>query len=392
MKGKIRQIWNNLTPKRKRNVSILMVVVLVLVIGVIGYKFNRSPSTEQRLSVEKKKDISLEPKLLEKSMYMESQKEITELKRQVEEIRQQKESEEKKKEEQIEKNKVKIPELPRDRNVPIPPLPSVSGPTIPPLPGQQSTQSQAKPAVETIGEISVVSSQEVAKKEGEKKDSKKKSIYLPPSFMEATLLSGLDAPTIESAKGNPVPVLLRIKDLAVLPNRVKANLKGCFVMAEGHGSLADERAHLRLVSLSCIAKNGQAVIDQKVKGFVVDEDGKIGLRGQVVSKMGSTIARSVLAGFFGGVGDAVKAASTTVSISPLGTTQTIQPGDVLKAGAGSGISQGANELQKFYLELARQTIPVIEVGATKTVTLVISEGVELEIKDYCIGGEGKCED
>ena len=59
---------------------------------------------------------------------------------------------------------------------------------------------------------------------------------------------------------------------------------------------------------------------------------------------------------------------------------------------GSGISQGANELQKFYLELARQTIPVIEVGATKTVTLVISEGVELEIKDYCIGGEGKCED
>jgi len=387
MKGKIKQLWSSLTPERKRTVSVLLVVVLVIVMGIIGYKFSRSSLPEQSPSVEKKKNISLEPKLLEKSMYMESQKEINELKKQVEEIKQQKGAEEKQKEEKIEKNKAKIPELPRDRNVSIPPFPPA---IIPPPPVQQNTQ--IKPAVESIGEISVVSNQELPKKEEEKKDNKKKSIYLPPSFMEATLLSGLDAPTIESAKGNPVPVLLRIKDLAVLPNRVKANLKGCFVMAEGHGSLADERAHLRLVSLSCIAKTGQAVIDQKVKGFVVDEDGKIGLRGQVVSKMGSTIARSVLAGFFEGVGDAVKAASTTVSISPLGTTQTIQPGDVLKAGMGSGISQGANELQKFYLELARQTIPVIEVGATKTVTLVISEGVELEIKDYCVGGEGKCED
>jgi conjugal transfer pilus assembly protein TraB len=391
MKDRIKQIWNSFSPGRKRTVSLLLIVLLVIVTGAVGYKFTRSSSTEQKPSIEKKKDISLEPKLLEKSMYMESQKEISELKKQIEEIKQQKETEEKKKEEQIGKNRLKIPETPKGRDVPIPPLPSLSGPLIPPPPVQQSIQ-QAKPTVETIGEISVVSNQVVVKKEDEKKDVKKKSIYLPPSFMEATLLSGLDAPTIESAKGNPVPVLLRIKDLAVLPNRVKANLKGCFVMAEGHGSLADERAHLRLVSLSCIAKNGQAVIDQKVKGFVVDEDGKIGLRGQVVSKMGSTIARSVLAGFFEGVGDAVKAASTTVSVSPLGTTQTIQAGDVLKVGAGSGISQGANELQKFYLELARQTIPVIEVGATKTVTLVISEGVELEIKDYCVGGEGKCEE
>lgn len=386
MKGKIKQLWSSLTPERKRTVSVLLIVVTVIVMGIIGYKFSRSSSPEQSPSVEKKKNISLEPKLLEKSMYMESQKEINELKKQVEEIKQLREAEEKQKEEKAEKNKAKIPELPRDRNVSIPPFPPA---IIPPPPGQQNTQ--IKPAVESIGEISVVSNQELPKKEEEKKDNKKKSIYLPPSFMEATLLSGLDAPTVESAKGNPVPALLRIKDLVVLPNKVKANLKGCFVMAEGHGSLADERAHLRLVSLSCIAKNGQSVIDQKVKGFVVDEDGKIGLRGRVVSKMGSAIARSVLAGFFGGAGDAVKAASATTSISPLGTTQTIQPGDVLKAGMGSGISQGANELQKFYLELARQTIPVIEVGATKTVTLVISEGVEIEIKDCCIGGEDKCE-
>jgi conjugal transfer pilus assembly protein TraB len=208
--------------------------------------------------------------------------------------------------------------------------------------------------------------------------------------MEATLLSGLDAPVVKEAKNNPVPVLIRIKNLAVLPNQLKANLKGCFVIAEGYGSLADERAHLRLVSLSCIAKNGQAVIDQKIKGFVVDEDGKIGLKGNVVSKMGAAVSRSALAGFFGGLGDGLRAAATAQSISPLGTTQTIKTDDIALGATGTGIASGFGELQKFYLELARQSMPVIEVGATKTITLVVSEGVSLEIKDYCIQGGENC--
>ena len=59
-------------------------------------------------------------------------------------------------------------------------------------------------------------------------------------------MSGLDAPTTSEAKGNPVPVLLRVKTPAVLPNSVKANLKGCFVIADGKGNLATERAELLL--------------------------------------------------------------------------------------------------------------------------------------------------
>jgi len=70
-------------------------------------------------------------------------------------------------------------------------------------------------------------------------------------------LSGLDAPTTSEAKGNPVPVLLRVKTPAVLPNSVKANLKGCFVIADGKGNLATERAELLLVSLSCLDRKGR---------------------------------------------------------------------------------------------------------------------------------------
>lgn len=179
-----------------------------------------------------------------------------------------------------------------------------------------------------------------------------------------------------------MPALFRVKAPAVLPNQVKANLKGCFVIAEGLGNLADERAHLRLVSLSCIDRKGNAVIDQKIKGFVVDSDGKIGLRGRVVSKMGSHIVRSLIAGFFGGLGQVAGTQVYTYNITGSGTISTLDTGKMAQAAVGAGIQQAAQNIQKFYLELAQQTIPIIEIQATRNVTLVVSEGVELEIKEY----------
>jgi len=40
----------------------------------------------------------------------------------------------------------------------------------------------------------------------------------------------------------------------------------------------------------------------------------------------------------------------------------------------------AEDLQKFYLDLAEQSLPVIEVHPTKNITIVISEGVDIAIK------------
>ena len=205
--------------------------------------------------------------------------------------------------------------------------------------------------------------------------------------MQASLLSGLDAPTMNGAQSNPVPVLLRVRAPAILPNRVRANLKGCFIIAEGIGNLASERVMLRLVSLSCIAKDGHAVIDQPVKGFVVGSDGKIGLRGRVVSKMGAILARAALAGFLTGFGNAIQTSSATMYSSTLGTTSTINSGEIAKSAIGGGISAATKKLADFYMKLADQTLPVIEVGATRRVTVVISKGVMLKIKNVCVGGQ-----
>ncbi|SNB45425.1 TraB/VirB10 family protein [Geobacter sp. DSM 9736] len=413
MKNRIKVFWSGLSSKRRKELAIAGVGCGLLFLSLLGYLVTRdrtaSPAEAKKPSV-----LALEPKLLEKSQMLETQKELS-----------QKDEELKKYKEQIEAIKAGAAILPGQPPVPAqpavaqgetaqvkhgdasmgnkgiknhpvipPPPPALPNTPLPPPPpppvpvhGADHAGLNAPPAETEIGDIAFVSSG-VSPKTAQSEDKKKEpaALYLPPSFMEAILLSGLDAPTSSEAKGNPVPALLKVKTPAFLPNSVRADLKGCYVIADGKGNLATERAELLLVSLSCLDRKGRAVIDQKVKGFVVDQDSKIGLRGRVVAKMGSMIARSMIAGFFGGVGDVLKSSATTTAISPLGTTQTISPTDLAKAGVGNGLAAGFKDIEKFYMELAHQTMPVIEVSAAKPVTLVISEGVNLEIKKIRKGG------
>jgi conjugal transfer pilus assembly protein TraB len=218
-----------------------------------------------------------------------------------------------------------------------------------------------------------------------KKTDPQKGISLPPSFMDASLLTGVIAPTADAAKGQPVPMLIRIKDLAVLPNEVKADLKGCFVIAEGEGRLDQERVKTRLVNLSCITKSGDAIIDQPISGWVVDADGRAGLAGRVVAKFGSHLARTFVAGFMEGFGEAFELSVSELSSNFWGTEtrrlKDTSTGTLATAGAGRGIARSAESLQEFYLRLAEQSLPVIEVGPTKKITIIISEGTELMIKE-----------
>lgn len=423
MKNRLLAFWNTINGTQRRNlvwIAAGCAILALLFIGNMAMNRGKAPLPSRDA---KKTPLDIEPKLLEKSQFLESQKEIAKRDDEIAALKKQRDDITREKSGpvmalsqpqpvatapvQSDSFNAAGPQLPGPAHLASLPKPVTGRQTLPlPPPVPQGTISLPPPPpttpgmpagppsgpIETeIGDIAIVSHSGPAKSakaeaEDKKKDTGMGTVYLPPSFMEATLLSGLDAPTTTEARGNPVPVLLRVKTPAVLPNSVKANLKGCFVIADGKGNLATERAELLLVSLSCLDRKGQAVVDQKIKGFVVDEDGKIGLRGRVVAKMGSMIARSMLAGFFGGAGDAIKAAATTTAISPLGTTQTIDPKDIATAGAGSGLSSGFKEIQKFYMDLARQTMPVIEVGATKPVTLVISEGVNLDIKKIAKGG------
>lgn len=426
----IKKFFNDLTPKQKK----LFVIAIIILLGggllFMGYKF-RDGGIPVKTGMEQKKKISLDPGLLERAysdnIKLELEKKDAELnavRATVEELKKKVDEDEREKFQQWKEHSSgqgNTEKTVRNESYPAsgagqqyhgqqysgqqpqgqqlqggqpsryPPLLS------PPLGGSwgQSAPREEKP--QPVGGIETVVGTKKDGKDGaavqkeQQKKIAKRTIYLPPSFMEASLLTGFSAATMQSAKTYEKPLLLRVKDIAVLPNEIKTDLKGCFIMASAYGDLSDERAHARLVNLSCLSKNGESVIDAPIKGFVVDSDGKIGLAGDVVTKMGALLGRSVLAGFFGGVGDAFKAASTTNSISSLGTTQTIDSNQIMQAGVGGGLSKGFGELQKFYLEMAKQTFPIVEVGSAKSVTVVIEQGVELEIKDYCVGGlDKKC--
>jgi len=278
----------------------------------------------------------------------------------------------------------------------LPPLPPASALPPPPMSNpnirsginhKNNERGKSEVIMEMGGDIEYIASEKSSSKEGGTGGNAKKKVeevlHMPSgTFSEATLLHGLYAPTTSAAKGEPTPVLIRIKTLSQLPNKVKSDLKGCFVIASAVGKLSDRRAHLRLTNISCITKGGEAIIDQKIKGYVVDADGFIGLKGRIVSKMGDAIVRSFFAGLLGGIGTGLKSSAQNTSYSALGVTSMpiVDPGKIAISGAGQGLADATRQIQRFYLDLARETVPVVEVKPQKKITMILTEGVKLNVK------------
>ncbi len=388
MLNNIKKKWAKLNPKKQKKITFLAVGIFMIIFCALGWHSrvkHRVKKPEHGVqSTEKIKKIDLNTRLIKESLITETRNRINiqdkiigDLKEEIKLLAQKNNLDgavnQKIKTGSIPSPRISVPIKTKKAFTPLPPPPSFD----------QSGFNPEVPEDLMIGGITTVSNNTTVNQETE--DGKKKlKIYLPPSFMEATLLSGVRAPTTSAGKNNPIPILFRIKDLAVLPNKVKGDLKGCFVISEGTGNLADERVHVRLLTLSCVSKKGTAVIDQQIKGFVMDEDGIVGLDGTVVAKMGAMLARSALAGALGGIGDAVQSSTVDYQTTPLGTQQMFSSDDasnIARSAVGGALVGASKDFQKFYLQLAEQTMPIIEAGATKTVTLVISEGVSLEVKE-----------
>nr|WP_297383301.1 TraB/VirB10 family protein [uncultured Roseateles sp.] len=204
------------------------------------------------------------------------------------------------------------------------------------------------------------------------------STFLPVSFTRGTLLGGLDAPTGGQSQSNPHPVLIRLSDNSVLPNRFRGEYRDCFVIAAGYGDISSERAYLRTENLSCVRADG-AALEVKIQGSVYGEDGKVGMRGRLVTKQGQMLANALLAGVVSGIGQGVSTASTTYSTSALGSIATASGADAYRAGIGSGVGKALDRLAQYYIKLAENTFPVIEIDAGREIDVVITKGVRIDL-------------
>ncbi|GAB6075344.1 TraB/VirB10 family protein [Desulfurobacterium crinifex] len=261
-------------------------------------------------------------------------------------------------------------------------------PPPPPPPQNYSRQNQNKkgnigprPLTDVIAVVGKEEVQEVEEKKEEQKKQETNTIEIPAgSFVKAILLSGLDAPTGGKAQSMPYPVLLRVIDKSILPNKWQADIKDCFMIGEGIGELSSERVFIRVHTLSCVTESGKTY-QKKIKAYVSGEDGKVGLKGRVVSKQGALLARTLVAGFLEGMAKAFAQQNTVVSVSPLGQTQTIDTSKATQIAAVQGLSGATKKLADFYMKLVDQTFPVIEVNAGRKVDVVFLSEVKF--------GEGK---
>lgn len=259
----------------------------------------------------------------------------------------------------------------------LPPLPPMPAAPSQPLSGLTPPTDKPEPPVPVPQQDRGIASFEVSTTALEAKLESApdtKTGYVPAgSFVRVALLGGLDAPTGGQAQTNPQPILLRTQDNAFLPNRYRFEIKECFILASSYGDISSERAFARLENLSCVRRDGKAV-DMTVKGYVVGEDGKAGMRGRLISKQGQILANALLAGIGSGIGQAFQNSATTQSVSPLGSTSTVNQGQQFQNGISSGVGKALDRLSQYYIDLAEKLFPVIEIDAGRTVEVVFTKG------------------
>lgn len=210
----------------------------------------------------------------------------------------------------------------------------------------------------------------------------KPEVYLPTgTFVKGTLLSGLYAPTGVNARKDPFPVVMRVQDDAILPNLKKADVRECFLTMSGYGDMSSERALLRGDTLSCVA-NDNSIIETKFPSYAVGEDGKAGISGRLITRNGKALRNAMLAGFASGMSDSFqteRVQKLDISGSSSNTYTQAFSGETLNNGLFNGASEALDKLADYYMSMAEQTFPVIEVDAGREVTVTLTQGTTLSV-------------
>ena len=200
--------------------------------------------------------------------------------------------------------------------------------------------------------------------------------YLPAgSYAPAVVLSGADAATNVVDRENPIPVLFRITGPAITAGRgsrrAQIDISGCTVQGSAIGDLSSERVRVRLLSMTCLQRNG-GVIETQISGYMAG-NGREGVRGQVVSREGALVTNAALAGALQGLAGAAQPGENATDAD----ASEIARNALTAAGVG-GVQQAATTLSEYYINRAEQYQPVVSLYGGTQVELVFLEGVSLQ--------------
>jgi len=202
------------------------------------------------------------------------------------------------------------------------------------------------------------------------------------SILSGTLINGVAAPTKVGSTETPIPILLRVKREAIMPNFFSLDIRECMILGAGIGNLASERVEARAEAISCITNDGQAIEKPLTAYAVSSSDGLTGIRGTVIERSGKAIGNSIKAGFLSGFASAAKPQQVP-SLNTELSASTVWQSQNLDQYAGAGIMEGASSAMErvasYYLAIAEAMWPVIEIPAGIEVDFLVQKGMTLQL-------------
>lgn len=354
-------------------------------------KLIEPPKDAKRGEVVNPQALEQDWKTLIEKRISEQDKALTEITKKLDDI-----SDKLQKKEKVEAEKsIKKPETP-----PVPP-------PLPPQAGQagmpQAGMPQAGIPVQKPEPAPVFRSIEFKKNSKDQKQSSSagttdtaSNIQLPMGITVGITLTGMDAPTFQWGQQEPQPMLISIESPLITAGGKEIPLKNCMLLTSGYGAVSSEKAMLRAVSMNCRDAKGNLYAGN-VEGWVLGDDGKVGITGRLVSRQGSALAKAFWADVLSLGGSALRASATSTQISALGTVETTEKtSDIWKSAAGQAVERTTNRIAQFFIKIAEQIYPVIEVQPGRKVTILIKHGslskVTRDNFATIVGSETKKED
>ncbi|WP_371253154.1 TraB/VirB10 family protein [Orientia tsutsugamushi] len=203
------------------------------------------------------------------------------------------------------------------------------------------------------------------------------------SSARAALLIEVVVGTGTNSSSSPEPIVLQLLDTAILYNKYKTDqIKNAILIGSCNGEMSSERAKCRIETLSVVNNQGD-IIEKKVEGWLIGEDGRSGIKGIVVDKSSNIASMAALNGVFSSIAKFLQSKAIKPDMTPTlnlvagGQQQEFQIGDALQSGAYSGASNAFDKLADFAIKRADSMSPVIVVASGRVIDVVFKKGFDL---------------
>ncbi|WP_371220415.1 TraB/VirB10 family protein [Orientia tsutsugamushi] len=203
------------------------------------------------------------------------------------------------------------------------------------------------------------------------------------SSARAVLLTGVVVGTGTNSSSSPEPIVLQLLDTAILYNKYKTDqIKNAILIGSCNGEMSSERAKCRIETLSVVNNQGD-IIEKKVEGWLIGEDGRSGIKGIVVDKSSNIAGMAALNGVFSSIAKFLQSKAIKPDMLPTlnlvagGQQQEFQIGDALQSGAYAGASNAFDKLADFAIKRADSMSPVVLIASGRVIDVVFKKGFDL---------------